>query len=189
MEAIHIDKSVPQNMRKQFPWYPFSYPSIWIWNTVLFFKKFSTPNSRGKKSYKEEPELLHENRESAQLARVDEIKQAPELPQVVLQGRPRQYEAVGGVQLLHRPCHLWYKTSGLQKRRIQSSLRLFCRGDPDRMRRWGVFSSFTAFVTYSKRQVCDKEKDPELPQVVLQGRPRQDETVGGVQLLHCICHL
>jgi hypothetical protein len=52
------------------------------------------------------PELLHEDRESAQLARVDEVKQAPELPQVVLQGRPRQDKAVGGVQLLHCSCHL-----------------------------------------------------------------------------------
>jgi hypothetical protein len=52
-----------------------------------------------------------------------------------------------------------------------------------------VLNSFTARVTCSIRQVNDKEETPELPQVVLQGRPRQDEAVGGVQLLHRPCHL
>ena len=59
-----------------------------------------------KEEDKTEPELLHEDRQSAELAGVDEVEEAPELPQVVLQGRPGEDQPVRGVQLLHSPRHL-----------------------------------------------------------------------------------
>ena len=44
-------------------------------------------------------ELLHKDRQGAQLAGEDKVEQRPELLQVVLHGRPRQDEPVGGPEL------------------------------------------------------------------------------------------
>ena len=44
-------------------------------------------------------ELLHKDRQGAQLAGEDEVEQRPELLQVVLHGGPRQDEPVGGPEL------------------------------------------------------------------------------------------
>jgi hypothetical protein len=56
------------------------------------------------------PELLHEDGQGPQLAGVDEVEEAPELPKIVLQRRPRQDEPVRRVQLLHGSRHLGYSS-------------------------------------------------------------------------------
>ena len=58
-------------------------------------------------------ELLQEHGQRAQLARVDEVEEAPQLLQVVLQRRPGQDQPVRRGQLLHRQRHLGVRVPDL----------------------------------------------------------------------------